>query len=337
MKYPTYNLSDKQRIEVRKFNSNNNIIYENLNCVNCNLSNYKKLYENDRYGIKQQTVMCNNCGFVYSNPRMSEDSLKNFYSSNLYRELYENINNFEHGFKMRSDEIKEKILINQPNYNNYYPQLFIDFICSLNIEYKSVCEIGAGYGTNLIYFKKLGKEIYGLEPSLILTKIAKDNQINVDQGFVDDLKGKYDIIVLKHVFEHLYNPLKNLEKIKNHTNKYLFIEVPGNYRRIASIQNVHNFYFTENTLNKIVINAGFKLIKLDYCKETEFIFAMYEKTNDKNISFKYDYISEINKIKKIYRNDNTRYIITKILKILGIYKLLLPLRKTLLNILKMKP
>ena len=76
MKYPTYNLSDKQRIEVRKFNSNNNIIYENLNCVNCNLSNYKKLYKNDRYGIKQQTVMCNNCGFVYSNPRMSEDSLK---------------------------------------------------------------------------------------------------------------------------------------------------------------------------------------------------------------------------------------------------------------------
>ena len=47
MKYPTYNISDKQKAEVRKFNNNNNIIFENLNCINCNLSNYKKLYENE--------------------------------------------------------------------------------------------------------------------------------------------------------------------------------------------------------------------------------------------------------------------------------------------------
>ena len=38
--------------------------------------------------IDQQTVMCK-CGFVCSNPRIS-GSLDYFYSSNLYRELYEN-------------------------------------------------------------------------------------------------------------------------------------------------------------------------------------------------------------------------------------------------------
>lgn len=336
MKYPTFNLSDKQKHEVQKFNNNKDIIYENLNCINCNLSNYKKLYENDRYGIKQQTVMCYGCGLVYSNPRMNEKSLQHFYSSNLYRELYENENNYEHGFKIKSEEIEKKIEIKQPNYHSYYPQLFIDFICSLNIEYHTVCEIGAGYGTNLVYFKKLGKEIFGLEPSIKLTKIANDNQINVKQGFVYDLKDKYDIIVLKHVFEHFYNPLKSLEKIKLHTNKYLFVEVPGNYRRIASIQNAHNFYFTENTLNKIVINSGFKLIKSNYCRETEFIFFMYEKSPEKNIIFKYNYSEEIKKIKKIYIQDNIRYKITKILKVLGIYKILLPLRKSILNILKMK-
>ena len=159
MHYPVLKLNSKQQDEVNKFNQNKEINYEKLNCINCNSFNYKKLYGNDRYGIYQQTVMCITCGLVYSNPRMSEKSLEYFYSSNLYRELYENEDNFEHGFKIRNEEIKENITINEPNFNKYYPQLFIDFIHSLKINYKSVCEIGAGYGSNLIYFKKLGKEI----------------------------------------------------------------------------------------------------------------------------------------------------------------------------------
>ena len=63
---------------------------------------------------------------------------------------------------------------------------------------------------------------------------------------------------------------------------------------------------------------------------------MYEKSPEKNIIFKYNYSEEIKKIKKIYIQDNIRYKITKILKVLGIYKILLPLRKSILNILKMK-
>ena len=80
---------------------------------------------------------------------------------------------------------------------------------------KNILEIGAGYGTNLLFFKNIGKEVFGLEPSKISTKIAIDNQINIKQGFVNDLENKYDMIILKHVFEHLYDPLKDLEKISN--------------------------------------------------------------------------------------------------------------------------
>ena len=133
----------------------------------------------------------------------------------------------------------------------------------------------------------LCKKIFGLEPSKKLTKIAIDNQINVQQGFIKDLKDKYDLIILKHSLEHLYNPSKDLEKIRSHVNKYLFIEVPGNFRRIASIQNAHNFYFTKNTLHKIVSKTGFNIISTEYCKETEFIFALYEKSEKTNIIYEY--------------------------------------------------
>ena len=148
------------------------------------------------------------------------------------KDLEEQINNLKN------------IKINKPNFNKYYTQVFLDFICSLNIDYKTVREIGCGYGNNRLFFKNIGKEVYGVEPSKTSVKIAIDNQINIKQGFVNDLENKYDLIILKHVFEHLYDPLKDLEKIRSHINKYLFIEVPGNFRRIASIQNAHNFYFS---------------------------------------------------------------------------------------------
>ena len=329
-------LTDEQKMEVKKFNQNKKVHLETLNCINCESTNYKELYENDRHGINQQTVMCNTCGLVYSNPRMSEESLKYFYSSNLYRKLYETSGNFEHNFYDIAAKVEKNIRINKPNYNKYYPQLFLDFICSLNIDYKTVCEIGAGYGTNLIFFKNLGKEVFGLEPSKILTKIATDNQLNIKQGFVNDLVNKYDIIILRHVFEHLYNPLKDLEKIHAHTNKYLFIEVPGNFKRLASIQNAHNFYFTENTLHKIVTRAGFNIICSKHCKETEFIFALYEKYKKDNVNYEYSLSNEVKKIKKIYRYDNIRYAITSILKSTGLYSFLLPFRKNILKILNLK-
>ena len=280
--------------------------------------------------------MCNSCGFVYSNPRMSEESLDYFYSSNLYREVYETSNDFEHDFSERIRKVEKNIKINKPNFNKYYPQLFLDFICSLNIDYKTVCEIGCGYGNNLLFFKNIGKEVYGVEPSKTSVKIAIDNQINIKQGFVNDLENKYDMIILKHVFEHLYDPLKDLEKIRSHINKYLFIEVPGNFRRIASIQNAHNFYFTENTLHKIVTKAGFNIISTEHCKETEFIFALYEKSKERNINFEYSYSKEVKKIKKIYRYNNIIYAISSILKSTGLYSFLLPLRKNILKILNLK-
>ena len=336
MKYPTLQLTNKQELEIKKFNQNKKIRLVTLNCINCKSLSYKELYANDRHGINQQTVMCNTCGLVYSNPRMSKESLNYFYSSNLYREVYETSNDFEYDFSKRIKQVEKNIRINKPNFNKYYPQLFFDFIFSLNIDYKTVCEIGAGYGTNLLFFKNIGKEVFGLEPSKTSTKIATDNQINVKQGFINELDNKYDMIMLKHVLEHLYDPLKDLEKIRSHANKYLFIEVPGNIKRIASIQNAHNFYFTENTLHKIVTKAGFGIISTNHCKETEFIFALYEKSKERNINFEYSYLNEVKKIKKIYRYDNIRYAITSILKSIGLYSLLLPLKKKILKILNLK-
>ena len=93
---------------------------------------------------------------------------------------------------------------------------------------------------------------------------------------------------------------------------------------------------TENTLHKIVTKAGFNIVSSEYCKDTEFIFALYEKSKERNVNYKYSYLNEVKKIKKIYRYDNTRYAITKMLKSTGLYSILLPLRKNILKILNLE-
>lgn len=326
MRYPIVNLNKRQIAEVKKFNQDKNINFQNLNCIVCGFSDYKILFKNDRYGINQQTVMCKSCGFVYSNPRMSKESLDYFYSSNLYRELYEEYDSSQI-FAEKIKKIDNNFKIKKPNFKKYYSQLFIDFICSKKINFKTVCEIGCGYGNNLIYFKKIGKEVYGIEPSENLVNLAIKHNLNVQKGFVNDLNIKYDLIVLKHVFEHLYNPLDELKKIYKYSNKYLFIEVPGNFKRLSSIQNAHNFYFTENTLHKIVTQAGFKILSTEYCEETEFIFALYKKdeTFEKNISYNYNYRYELKKTNKIYRNEKLRFLISSVLKKTGIHKFIAPI------------
>ena len=327
MKYPLLHLTPKQVSKVKNFNKDKEIKLEFLNCVICNMQNFKKLYSNDRYGINQQTVLCNNCGLVYSNPRMSEATLKYFYSSNLYREIYESASDFEQNFQEREADIKKNNSNFNPDFNKYYPKLFFDFINSLNIDYKSVCEIGAGFGNYLIYFKKIGKHVCGIEPSKVLSSIAKNNNIDVKQGFLNDLNSNYDLIILRHVFEHLYNPLKDLKKIRDHTNKYLFLEVPGNIKRLASIQNAHNFYFTKNTLNKIVLNAGFDLVSIRHCIETEFIFALYRKNENENIKFGYSYSKELKFINNTYRNDNIRFFIIRLLKMFKLFNFFIKIKK----------
>jgi len=329
MKYPVINLTDKQSAEVKNFNKDKKIFLEFINCINCNLSNFKKLYSNDRNGINQQTVLCNNCGLVYSNPRMTKETLNYFYSSNIYREIYESSSDFEYNFQERKADIKKDNSMINPNFTKYYPKLFFDFINSLNVDYESVCEIGAGFGNYLMYFKNIGKNVCGIEPSKVLANIAKNNNLNIKEGFLNDLNSTYDLIFLRHVFEHLHNPLKDLKKIRNHTNKYLFLEVPGNIKRLASIQNAHNFYFTKNTLNKIVLNAGFDLVSIKHCKETEFIFALYKKNDNQNPKFEYSYTKEIRFIKKTYRNDNIRFIIIRMLKKLYLFDFFIKVKKFL--------
>ena len=85
-------LSRSQIEEINNFNNNSSIQYENLiNCEICSSKKISVLFNNDRYGINQKTCVCNNCGLMFSNPRMTQKSTEYFYNSDLYRLIYDGI------------------------------------------------------------------------------------------------------------------------------------------------------------------------------------------------------------------------------------------------------
>ena len=157
--------------------------------------------------------------------------------------------------------------------------------------------------------------------------------LNTKTGFIKDVEGMYDLVTLTHVFEHLSELKKQVNQLYNITNKYLFIEVPGHVKKLQSIQNAHNYYFSLNTLNYFFLNNNFKLVKIDYARDNEFIYALYKKT-DQKIEIMFNKTSELKMVKKIIRKYSFRYIIIKILRVIKIEKIIRKFYSNLKKILK---
>ena len=316
------NLSNSKKKLVYEFNNNLSIKYEEIhNCEICSFSTFKILFKNDRYGIRQITCSCENCGFIFSNPRMNNESRNLFYESDLYREIYENEESKEIYFSKIIEELKAYVplLPKKPVFDKYYSQLYFDFINDEISDYDDVLDIGCGIGKKIIDFSNIGKNVTGIEPSSLYKKIHAIYKLNTSQGFITDIKKKYDLVILSHVLEHLNDLNEIINKLSLITKKYLFIEVPGHISKIQSIQSVHNYYFSINTLNYFITNNNFELINLEYAKDNEFIFALYRKIDNKN-KFNFDKKKELHLVDGIYKNYIFKYILIRIIQLLGLYK-----------------
>ena len=67
MDYPKQKLSKYQIEEIKKFNNNIKVKFENTSCLNCQSNNDQILFKNDRYGFKLITVICKKCGLILFN------------------------------------------------------------------------------------------------------------------------------------------------------------------------------------------------------------------------------------------------------------------------------
>jgi 2-polyprenyl-3-methyl-5-hydroxy-6-metoxy-1,4-benzoquinol methylase len=247
----------KQKV-IEKIN-NKQYVFEGVKqCVICKKEDFIVLAEKDRYGFKLNTVICDNCGLVFTNPRFNEESYNKFYEED-YRDLYV-------GKPGRFDILFDSQYKHGKEIHEFITSHFPLPSCS-------VVEVGVGAGGILGYFKDKGFKVWGVDFDEDHLEYGREKGLDLFFGSIDQLvkrKTKADLVIYSHVFEHILDLKKELGKIREILNKngYVYIEVPGiknldrNYELdfLKYIQNAHVYNFSLTSLTNILKQAGFELV-----------------------------------------------------------------------------
>jgi 2-polyprenyl-3-methyl-5-hydroxy-6-metoxy-1,4-benzoquinol methylase len=165
----------------------------------------------------------------------------------------------------------------------------------------SALEIGGATGSLANLFLENQKNISWtvIEPSLKLS--IKDPRITCIQGFFEDynFNSTFDAVVHSHLFEHVYDPIKFLLKVRSllKTGDSQFIALPNMQHWLAEGYNStltfeHTYYVDEKVLEALLANAGFVIA--DKVVEPHSIFVRCIKVDETTLSAapRLDYVKD---------------------------------------------
>ena len=229
-------------------------------CLNKNLA--KKLHCTDHTTSKEKftIVSCETCDFTFTNPRPKDESLADYYKSDMY---ISHTNNSKGLFNwmyqtVRKYAIRTKLTLLKSVTN---------FGCHL--------DVGCGTGEFLNACQQAGFKAKGVEPS----KLARDQAINnynlsvSENTNLEQFKdNKFDSISMWHVLEHVPSLIKTITEFKRILNKNgkIIIAVPNHKSWDSSYYSefwaawdvpIHLWHFSKETIELLFNKNGFKLIK----------------------------------------------------------------------------
>jgi 2-polyprenyl-3-methyl-5-hydroxy-6-metoxy-1,4-benzoquinol methylase len=206
-----------------------------MKCQLCGGSDFDVVSKVDAKSRKPLEVsICTNCGLVQQTPMPSAEDLRMFYGEN-YRKEYKGVvaPKAKHVYRAGNAALN-RISFLQSNAGG---------------PWQSILDLGAGAGEFVYMCGKLGVGVArGIEPNVGYCEHAQ-LELGVEIKNVDlgKVTGKYNLITMFHVFEHLINPLEVFEKIHGllEEDGILFVEVPW----IESpTQSPSKFFFKAHTL-----------------------------------------------------------------------------------------
>lgn len=229
---------------------------ESVSCPVCDSQDAKFLFEKDWF----RHVQCRMCGMVYMNPRMNQSATHAFYNSNV-NEIYN-----ETKFDQVSDSTELDDRINFENLG-----LIEKF---RHGEKGQLLEIGSAKGFFLEKAKVAGYSVHGLELNQRNYEYSRqrlgDTIKSVDlleAGFED---GKFDVVYMRDVMEHIPAPKPFLQEISRITKPggVVFIDthnIDGWIYKIARNRHVvifgfeHPVHWSPRTIGNILGRNGFQV------------------------------------------------------------------------------
>lgn len=260
-------------------------------------------YESNQTDFQQNIsiIKCNKCGHIQLEEILDEEIYKEYHFVGNSAQSYE-----------------------------IYLEQFVEFILDefQILQEHSIFEVGASNGVLLAKFKEKGfMSVYGIEPSKKLCEDALTLGIEMFEGYLDNQFVKnstkhYDVIIIRHVFEHINDLTGMVQSIEQLLAKdgVLIVEVPDitqtvKHRVYSNIFHEHVNYFSLFTLNRLMERFKFECI---FNKEVDIhggsILSVYKRTENIQLSklnVDIDVLGFMNEAKEFYQ-DLSKKIISKI-------------------------
>lgn len=199
--------------------------------------------------FQQDVVCCDDCGMIYVNKYISDDLLANYYSAMSCYEYPES------GFEF-------------PESHKRMSQQQYQFLANHRRAYGRILDVGCSLGYTLSLFKASGSAVLGIEPSPILKDVAmRQYGVEVRTEFLgagSDIGGRFDLIILSHVVEHLKSPQSLLSTLGSALAEggVVFVEVPTieefDERDLFQFSFEHINYFSHGSLANLMHGIGFE-------------------------------------------------------------------------------
>ena len=233
------------------------------NCPICSGDNLlKKLDCVDHSTSKEKftIVSCETCEFTFTNPRPKEDSLAEYYKSDMY---ISHTNNTKGLFNWMYHKVRQHAIGTKLN------------LLKKTSKNKNHLDIGCGTGEFLSACKNAGYNTKGIEPS----KLAREQAINnfdlsvSEKTDLDQFKNnQFDSISMWHVLEHIPSLNKTISEFNRILSKkgMVIIAVPNHesldaehYKEFWAGWDVpiHLWHFSQLSIKKLFLKYNFKLIE----------------------------------------------------------------------------
>lgn len=291
------------------------IKYENVYvCDVCGSKNSKIIYENLNDYLSQKDgefclSECCGCGHAFLNKRPHEESIDYYYQDSYYTHsssAFSNEKKFISSFK----GLLISIIM--------FPHKIMHGKSVESFEPKSsgnLLDIGCGNGEFLYEMSKKNWNLYGNDTDEKALKVAKvlvpDSKLLAEKVTFDTYKkNNFEMVMLSHVLEHVYNPNELLSIVNNilESRGLLVIRVPnyhslerrifGKYWRGLEVPR-HLNHFTPSSIRKLIEKSDFNIKHirpqpLPMCLIESIYFALNNRfklnISKSNIFYKFLYI-----------------------------------------------
>jgi len=238
-------------------------LFENVACF-CGAIEGRQVSTRDRYDLYYSLILCERCGILRANPRMTGASYAQFYDQE-YRALYgEDDDRLAPYFEAKVKE-GERILA-----------FVIESVPARSMP-KVVFDVGCNMGSMLVPWKGRGCEVQGVDFNQRRIQLGRELSGIPDLyvGGVDELVSrgrKADLVILSHTLEHFLDLSKTLSKVRSMLapGGYAYVELPGTFWWIRHVccgdilgllQNAHTYQFSLATLRYVMECSGFEMVR----------------------------------------------------------------------------